>query len=39
MKPLETIRYYGKCLTEFERTEILEYPEIHFIGTAQCKKT
>jgi dual specificity tyrosine-phosphorylation-regulated kinase 2/3/4 len=32
MKPLDTIRYYGKILTEFERTEILEYPDVYFIG-------
>ncbi len=32
MKPLDTIRHYGKMLTEFERTEILEYPDVYFIG-------
>lgn len=32
MAPLDTIRHYGKMLTEFERTEILEYPDVYFIG-------
>lgn len=38
MKPLDTIRHYGKNLTEFERTEILEYPEIYFIGAKAATK-
>ncbi len=38
MKPLDAVRYYGNLLTEFEKTEILEYPEIYFIGTTQAQK-
>lgn len=38
MKPLDAIRYFGKNLTEFERTEILEYPEIYFIGSKTAQK-
>jgi len=38
MKPLDTIRHYGKMLTEFERTEILEYPDVYFIGKQGVSK-
>jgi len=32
MSPTDAIRFYGSALTEFEKTEILEYPQIYFIG-------
>jgi hypothetical protein len=32
MSPTDAIRFYGSILTEFEKTEILEYPTIYFIG-------
>ena len=38
MKPLDALRFYGNSLTEFEKTEILEYPEIYFIGASLVKK-
>ena len=38
MKPLDAVRYYGNLLSEFEKTEILEYPEIYYIGTPSVKK-
>jgi dual specificity tyrosine-phosphorylation-regulated kinase 2/3/4 len=38
MKPLEAIRYYSNFLTDFEKTEILEYPEIYFIGLPTVTK-
>lgn len=38
MKPLDCLRHYGKLLTEYESREILEYPEIYFIGQANIQK-
>jgi len=38
MKPLDAIRYYSNFLTDFEKTEILEYPEIYFIGVPTITK-
>ena len=38
MKPLDCVRYYGNMLSEFEKTEILEYPEVYFIGQPSSSK-
>lgn len=38
MKPLDAVRYYGNLLSEFEKTEILEYPDIFFIGLPSANK-
>ena len=38
MKPLDCLRHYGKVLTEYESREILEFPEIYFIGQSTAKK-
>ena len=38
MKPLDCVRYYGNMLSEFEKTEILEYPEVYFIGQPSISK-
>jgi len=32
ISPTDAIRFYGSVLTEFEKTEILEYPSIYFLG-------
>jgi dual specificity tyrosine-phosphorylation-regulated kinase 2/3/4 len=37
MSPLEVIRHFSKQLSEFERTEILEYPDVYFIGPGAKK--
>ena len=38
MPPLDALRFYGSGLTEFEKTEILEYPSIYFIGASTAQK-
>ena len=38
MKPLDCLRHYGKVLTEYESREILEFPEIYFIGQSTATK-
>jgi dual specificity tyrosine-phosphorylation-regulated kinase 2/3/4 len=38
MKPLDCLRHFGKRLSEYESREILEYPEIFFIGKPGCEK-
>lgn len=38
MPPLDALRFYGSELTEFEKTEILEYPSIYFIGASTAQK-
>jgi len=38
MKPTDAVRYYSNLLSEFEKTEILEYPDIYFIGSPQVQK-
>jgi hypothetical protein len=38
MSPTDAIRFYGSVLTEFEKTEILEYPNIYFLGSQSVPK-
>lgn len=38
MKPQDVLRYYGNLLSDYERTEILEYPEVYFIGLPNAAK-
>jgi len=38
MKPQDALRYYGNLLTEFEKTEILDFPEVYFIGLPTATK-
>lgn len=33
----EALKYYGNRLTEYERTEISNYPEIWYLGLDSCK--
>jgi hypothetical protein len=32
MSPQDCLKYFGNVLTEYEKKEILDYPEIYFIG-------
>jgi len=38
MKPQDALRYYGNLLTDFEKTEILEFQEVYFIGLPTATK-
>ena len=38
MKPQEALRYYGNLLSDYEKTEIQEYPEVYFIGLPTATK-
>lgn len=38
MSPTDAIRFYGSLLSEFEKTEILEYPTIYFVGNPTAPK-
>jgi len=33
----EALKYYGNRLTEYERIEVEEYPEIWYLGLDACK--
>lgn len=33
----EALKYYGSRLTEYERIEVEEYPEIWYLGLDACK--
>lgn len=33
----EAVKYYGNRLTEYERSEVEEYPEIWYLGLDACK--
>ncbi|XP_018904291.2 uncharacterized protein [Bemisia tabaci] len=37
LTPAEALKYYGNRLTEYERTEISNYPEIWYLGLDSCK--
>lgn len=34
---LETLKYYGSRLTDYEKTEIKKYPEVWYFGLKACK--
>ena len=38
MKPLDAVRFYSNLLTDFEKTEILEFSEVYYIGNLQVAK-
>lgn len=38
MKPLDALRFYSSFLSEFEKTEILEFGEVYFIGNPSVSK-
>lgn len=38
MKPLDAVRFYSNLLTDFEKTEILEFSEVYYIGNQQVAK-
>ncbi|PSN42817.1 Dual specificity tyrosine-phosphorylation-regulated kinase 2 [Blattella germanica] len=37
LTPAEALKYYGSRLTEYERIEVEEYPEIWYLGLDACK--
>lgn len=37
LTPAEALKYYGNRLTEYERIEVEEYPEIWYLGLDACK--
>ena len=39
MTPQQALIYFSNQLTEYEKKEILDYPEIYFIGAPTAQKT
>ncbi|XP_046401485.1 dual specificity tyrosine-phosphorylation-regulated kinase 4-like isoform X2 [Ischnura elegans] len=37
LDPEEAVRQSGSCLTEYERNEIVAYPEVWYLGIGACK--
>ncbi|KAJ9577021.1 hypothetical protein L9F63_006404, partial [Diploptera punctata] len=37
LSPAEALKYYGSRLTEYEKIEVEEYPEIWYLGLDACK--
>ena len=38
MSPYDCLKFFSNFLTEFEKKEILDYPQIYFIGAPSAQK-